>query len=163
MKVTRKEAVEFYSKLQNLKSGEYNKFLLYAIMKNKIELKKIFDEVADKERLLSSPPELLNFEQERIQIVKEFAKKDESGQPIIIDNRFDVPEESAAEIQSKLMELREKYKDAFEKNRNDVEEYEKYIAEEIEYQETKTAFKNLPENITSEIFDVLIKISDDPE
>lgn len=163
MKITRKDAVEFYSKLQNLKSGEYNKFLLYAIMKNKIELKKIFDEVVDKERLLSSSPELLNFEQERIQIVKEFAKKDESGQPIIIDNRFDVPEESTAEIQSKLMELRKKYKDAFEKNRNDVEEYEKYIAEEIEYQETKTAFKNLPENLTSEIFDVLIKISDEPE
>lgn len=163
MKVTRKEAVEFYSKLQNLKIGEYNKFLLYAIMKNKIELKKIFDEVADKERLLSSSTELLNFEKERIQIVKEFAKKDESGLPIIIDNRFDVPEESAAEIQSKLMELREKYKDTFEKNRNDIEEYEKYTAEEIEFQETKTAFKNLPEQMTSDVFDVLIKLSDDPE
>lgn len=132
-------------------------------MKNKIELKKIYDGVADKERLLSSSPELLNFEQERIQIVKDFAKKDESGQPIIIDNHFDIPEESTEEIQSKLMELRKKYKDAFEKNRTDVEEYEKYIAEEIEYQETKTAFKNLPENLTSDVFDVLIKISDDPE
>jgi hypothetical protein len=163
MRISRKEAVEFYTKLTNLKSGEYNKFLLYAIMKNKIELKKIYEDLIAEERKLSTSPELEKFEQERIEIVSAFARKDETGGPIIENGRYDIPEEMISDVQKKIAELQEKYKDALGKNRKDVETYEKSLLEEIEIQETRTAFKNLPENMTPEIFEILIKLADDPE
>ena len=105
----------------------------------------------------------MKFEKSRLQILQEFSRKDEAGNPIIIENRYDISEDSMIDFQKKMRELQDEYKEVLEKQQADSMEHEQYVFEEVEIEETKTAFKNLPETMTPDVFETLVRLAEDPE
>ena len=89
----------------------------YAVDRN---IKKMKDEVESLEKVLKP------FEEERIAIIKEMAKKDDKGEIIFSKENKDAPEfEDKAKLEEKLKELQEKYETTFK-------EYKELLEEESE-------------------------------
>lgn len=161
--MNRKEAVELFNKISNLKNKEYNKFLLYSIMKTKIELKKIFDEVIDKERVLVQNPRLIEFERSRISILEKYSEKDEFGKPIISNNRYEISPENSKFVNEEISKLQETFREDIRKQEDEMRNYDIFVSENITINISKTNFKNLPDNLSPEDFEVLMNFVDDTE
>lgn len=155
--MNRIEIVDLYKKIETLPSKNYNKFLLWSIMKTKSVLKTEIDNIVDKERILYAEPKFVEFEQKRIQIVQQFSEKNEDGTFKTENSQYIVAPELREELQNKMTELRAEYSEMLSEREKMFAEYNSYVAENIEVEIVKTAFENLPADMTPDEFEFLSK------
>jgi len=159
--MTRIEAIELYNKLTGITSCELNKFLLFALAKTKEELKKIFDDVLQKEMELNSI--LVNFEKARLSLLEQLAEKNVDGSPIIEANRYKLSDENRLILEGDIEKLKQVFSEDIKKHEQMVSEYKGFVSEQIDVNITKTKFKYLPEKLAPEDFYVFMKLIDDTE
>ena len=147
-KMKRSEIIALYNALSNpefgkLKGTKFN----YAMSKNTRLLKNEVQSIQEAE-----DKEFGEFENERIELVKECAKKDEKGNPVIENNQYQI--ENVEDFQTKFEALQEKHE--YKAKR---EAFDKFMAEEVEVDLHTILLDNLPEEITKaqsdSIFDLI--------
>lgn len=153
----RKDAVEFYKKLNELKTGEYNKFLLYSIIKTKSELVKLYDEVIVREKEIIQFEPMREFQNKKAKILATYCERDSENKAIVVDNNVKIKEEFITVVDSELRTLAESYTKDFETHDTIISDYNKFMLENVDVNIIKTSFKNLPETTTPEIFELLVK------
>ena len=116
----------------------------YAIAKNTSIVKKEVDIIQE---AIKPSKEFQTYEEKRIQLAMDHAKKDPKGQPIIADNRYVI--EDQAVFDEAIKNLREENKDVIDGQKKSNEEYEEMLKEEIEIELYKIGQDLLPEDITA--------------
>jgi hypothetical protein len=116
----------------------------YAVLKNK---KIVKDELDILSEAIKASPEFEEFDKKRVDIVKKFAEKDESGEAKVI-NQFVVTDNSA--LDAAITPLKEEYKKVIEKREKQIEEFNTLL----ESESTVVAFKidqaSIPNDISVE-------------
>ena len=134
----------------DIRSG--NKFFVFALEKNKSVIKAILSEV-DKKRDELVPAEYIEFENQRIKLLSEFAQRDEAGQAIVIDGRVQLKDET--EFSEKFEALKEKYKNAISEVSEADKKLTEFIQEDVSVEFAKVSFKFVPDVITSEQYEAI--------
>lgn len=111
----------------------------YSIKRN-IDLLLPEVEAIDKAKL--SSPEYMEYEQKRVDLVKNYAEKDDKGEPIIKDNEFQGVDFSNPDFVAKYSELNKEYEKPL-KEINDL------LNEEVDVQLYKVNIKDVPNELES--------------
>lgn len=161
--MNRIEAIELYKSLNELKSDrDYNKFLILAITRTLKELKVVGEEVTAKEHSLMTK-EYKDFEEARINLIREYAQKDEKGQVVLEGNNAKIGT-NKEEFEAKLATLLEDNKELLAEIEVINKEYEAWLKEEVEVKITKVDFKYIPDELSPKEFATLeYLIKDDIE
>ncbi len=163
VKMKRIEVVEFLKKLNGLELKGMSKFILFAVDSAKKSLTSTVAEYADKEREIYSP-EFVSFETARQTIVRSYAKKNEEGNFVIVDGNFVIEDNVRESFAKDIEKLMQDNKDLVELTNGKMLEFDKFIAEEVELSFVQVSFKHLPENLDSEVYDILSKfVKESPE
>jgi hypothetical protein len=156
--MTRIEAIDLFKGISQLPKKEYNRFFLYAVEKTKTELKTVIDEAGKKEYEIVFDEKLRQLEKDRVSILEQFSKRDEFNNPIIIDRKYDIPEDKTEELRIKMVELTNKYEDDIKRVESLRTSFSEYLKEEIDVNVIKTSFKTIPETLDSDLFSIVIKL-----
>lgn len=149
--MTNRDLIKLNNVLEQLKSVKGKKFA-YAVYKNKSLIE---DEMKIFEQVKKDPhPDYENYENERLELLNKYSRKDESGNPITVptedgNRRYDIPEENIQDFQNEFNELREKYPEVIQHLEESSREYEEFLNQEsnITDQLVKVKFDDLPEDI----------------
>lgn len=141
------------NKIQDEKSKLPAKFS-YALVRTK---KYIEPEITSFEEAQKPSAEYIAFENERVDLCKKYAKKDESGQPVVLNGaKFDMVEETLPEFDAKFLELQEKYKDAIETRNAHIAKLNEILDEEREVTIHQISESELPESIETSVLEVIL-------
>lgn len=156
------EVIKFVENLNKIDIQDFNKFLVYAIRITKSKMLKILEEAQEKEKELYTK-EFISAENSRISILRKFAEKDETGDPMIIDGEFLIY--NTKDCKKEVQDNYEKNKEAIDRFVEDSKVYDSYMNEEIGDPIVKTSFTNIPEtikdNFTDEILRKFVKESEE--
>ncbi len=120
----------------------------YAVMRNMNRLK---PEIEALEKSLEPTEEYKKYDEERVELCKEQARKDEDGKPITVrdvngQEKYDVDEITFAPL---LEALKEKYKDVVEARIAQEKEYNELLKTETDVDLFKVKIENVPEAIST--------------
>lgn len=155
-KVTKKrqEFINIFSKYGILDSLSGVK-VSYAIAKNKQILEREAKAVEDTSKMR---PNFKKFNDEKLELLKEMADKDDTGNPISvargINAEFQV-KERREEFNAALAELEETHKEAIKERDAQLEELEDFLNEEISLELHGIELDQIKENITVEQMNIL--------
>lgn len=86
------------------------------------------------------------FENERIELCKKHAKKDENNEPILIENNYDIVDEVA--FNKELDTLKVKHKKVLDEREQQLKDYSNLLKEETTVTLHKIKLADIPEEIT---------------
>jgi len=88
----------------------------YAVFKNK---QIIDNKLLEVEFIKNVTPEVVEYEEQRVKICEDFAKKDDNGKPIVEKELYVITDQET--FRSKMVELFEKYKPFIEERQQQIE------------------------------------------
>lgn len=148
MKLSRNAVNELYKGLDTLGSLQGVKFA-YFIAKNKALLE---SEIKDMKEAIKTSDEYNVYEKARIALAEEHAVK-EDGKPVVKDNSYVMEDKDAF---NKAWEaLKDKHKDAIDARKKQVEDFNKFLEEEIELNLHNIQLTDVPANITVEQMEII--------
>ena len=130
----------------------------YARVKNK---KLVDAEIESIREAFKPSEEIQEYERLRIELLKEYGEMDSFGNFLFEEDGRSVKfasEEKKQEFVVKFNELRDKYKDCFDKETEKEIEYQKFIEEEVSLDFVKVNIDDLPKDITGEQLELLFPI-----
>jgi len=129
----------------------------YFLMKKGKEADEIAAEInklneADQAKL----PKMKEFEEKRIELCKEHAKKDDKGEPAIVpvegkpgQGQYDIIDQDA--FDKALEALRDEYKETLDERQKQVDKLNEFLNEEAERDLWAIRLDDLPDQITAEL------------
>lgn len=156
-KLTRERVFAIWYVLTNLKVPETEKIdKRFDYAKNRT-IDNITPEVAEIIKARKSGVPLFDeYEAKRNEILAENAGKDETGNPIISNNKYVIMDANKEDVNNQLQQLTETYKDALTERQKEIELYNELINEEIEVDIVQASFIALP-NFVNEEFTTVIR------
>lgn len=154
MTITKKEILELWKVFKEVSKLQGKRFA-YAILINE---KKIKDEVETIQTIAKPSEEYAKYIKEQMQIVNEFAMKDERGNPIGDNGIYQLQPKRKDTAQFKLEQLNQKYKIEIEKQNKVNEEISTILNEEIDIDFYKISFDDIPEEVNKEQLEKLMLI-----
>jgi len=150
---TFKEGLEEAKKLQGVKFA-------YAVAKNS---KLVTGEIESLQETIKPSEEYSEFEKERDEIVKKYAKKDKNGDPKQETQEvngqtfsfYKIEEEGMADYNKDFEELKEGHKEIIEARDKQLEEYDNLLKEDCDIKVHMTVIDLVPENITGETLELI--------
>lgn len=145
-KMKRKELLELNAALTQLKNEKGDKRFKFAINRN---LEYFEPEIKAIRETQKDSSEYSEFLQKRQLIGKEFADRDENGNPkiqLIEGNEVFLITERKDEANAKVSELVEEYKEVLEEKEREMKQFKDLMEEEVETDVCKISFKYLPDN-----------------
>ena len=125
VKLTREKILNTFANLQQLLGKENDYFFNGAIIKNKEKLelmsKKIRKELVQFEEMKNE------LDNRRVAICKKYAKKDENGIAILINNNYEISEENKEVFEKEIKPILEEGKNLQDKRQN-------YFEQEVEFE-----------------------------
>jgi len=162
VKIKRIEIINIVNVLSSMK-GSYNNKLKYAIKRNKDSLTKIYENIQEESK--TKVEKFADYEKERIEIISNYAMRDESNNIVLQDrNSVKIQEDKLDEFNIKMRELAEKHNETLkakfeeEKRFNNV-----YLQEEIEVNLYKIENDVIPNDIEQEKYEILFTLIKDKE
>jgi uncharacterized LabA/DUF88 family protein len=139
-------------------SSVQNKKLAYFCIKN---LAKIEDYLTDVEKEIGSInyAKLAEYDKERLDICRKYAEKDESGNPIFIQNannssNFKIAAENRSNFEQEILDLKSRYKGELEAYNQAVQEHNMKLEQEVPAEFItslhKIKYEDLPYDISGE-------------
>jgi len=117
----------------------------YAMSKNK---RALMPEVEDLQKAGEMSDQYTEYDKNRIELCKEYSKKDDDGNPITKNNEFKIADRQQFDIELKKLEV--KYKDVISERNKQLEDYNKLLDKPINgVSFHKLSSADLPENISS--------------
>lgn len=125
-----------------------NTDLLFAVMKND---KKVEEEIELLQKLAQERPDYIKYRQERLQLLKKYADKDENGEPIIEKVNVGGFMDDAYKIVKKLSifkkesaKLDKKFKETIDSRQKQVKEYTEFMEKDVDFELEKVDKKLIP-------------------
>lgn len=150
----KRELLDFNNALKSVSELKGVKFA-YAVAKNTKVIKNEVEAILDAQK---SSKEFQEYDNERIELCKLMAVKDESGKPKVTQNNFDIEDKEA--FDKEFNKLKKKYKEAIEDRDKQLEEFNKLLEEEVKIKLHKVKVEELPSDITpkqlNSIFEMVI-------
>lgn len=145
-----------YNVLKNVKIQVKSVKVKYVIAKLLTEIEKELEIL----RQAAEPSEQYKqFEEERLELLRKYAKRDEQGNIVYQDKAKSSVVIDNEEGKQKLQELLNKYKDAIEERNKQLNQLRKTIASEsIQLQLPKLTLDDLDPDLPQEIFNVFVKL-----
>ena len=125
----------------NLKGFKFS----YGVAKN-IALLKTEIESLQKTMVASEP--FKEYEQARIALAEKYSKKDESGNPIVKGNEYEIADREV--FDKELIKLQTTHKVAIEERQKQIDDFNKLLEEEAKVELYKIKLEDVPEDITTE-------------
>lgn len=146
MKLKRKDVVRLHNTLTAI--SEFAKGeLAYAVIRN---LKKLEPEIAAISKLEPQVPnELREYETERINVVTQYAEKDENGAAVIKNNNYIIPEKDKEAFNNSIGIVTAKYKPSIDAYSNAYQEYEKLLEVETDFEPYEIKQAHISSEITA--------------
>lgn len=139
-----KEIVALHNNLKALKGLKGVKFN-YAIARN---ISKLSTEIECLEKSKEQTDLYKEFEKERVELAKSFAKKNEKGVEIIVEKNYIILDQEA--FDKSFEELKEKHKEAVAEREAQLKEYIELLDKESTFIPFKIKVELIPEEITTE-------------
>lgn len=129
--IKRRRLIELYRAIlkMNLATNPPPIKIGYALSKNKNKLKEEIEVIGEQEKSMVTD-EYEAYTEKRKAICTEFAKKDESGNPVISNNEYIIADQAGFDAKYEL--LKEEYKDTIDKYDEKVKEFEKFLDDVVE-------------------------------
>jgi hypothetical protein len=153
MKMTREEAVTFWRSLSNLGSYKGAKFA-YAIAKNRSKLESEY-KLIQKMQSTVQPSSLKKFDERRIELCKEYADKDENGNPSLENNNY-VISQRRDEFENTIRELQKEFEPSFKEFEENQIKFNNFLSEEIEVDIHTIPMSIIPEDMTAKDMEIII-------
>lgn len=136
------ELLSLYENLHqlNLKGVKFS----FAVSKNIALLK---PEIEALQKAVEQSEDFKKFEQERIELAKKHAKKDEKGEPVLKNNNYQLEDEDAFKVE--FESLKEKNKEVIEAREAQTKEFNELLEKENDIKFHKISIKDVPEDITT--------------
>ncbi len=168
-KMTNEQVFQFASLITNLftefkQDASINAKFIYALKRNGDIIKPILPKIIEgmKPKEVSDPKKTEDYNAKRTLYCKEYANKDENGNPIIIDEKYDIAIDKKQEFEEKIKLLNEEYKEQVEEQTKNIlaqkEFLKKECEEEINFYRIKLEWMPETNFITPEIMELLYLI-----
>lgn len=99
------------------------------------------------------------FEQKRIELIREYSEKDEQGNIKFEDidggSKFTIPEKDKKKFQKELSDLSKGYDDVIQERNEQLKEYNKFLQEEVDLQFTTFKLEDISDQITGKQFRII--------
>lgn len=161
MNLTRKQVIDIYGTLNTVGQKDMPVKGAYAVSKNKKIAENEVKVIEEAQNSMQEPEGIKEFTDKRIEICKEFANKDENGEAIVKQNRFDIPLEKQPKFEEAVALLKEDYKEAFDKQDELTKEFQELLDEEIEMDFHMMKLEWLPEKISGRHMEALMDLIDE--
>lgn len=150
-----KDLIRIYEGLNAVKKLAGVKFA-YAVAKN---LKLLTSEIENLQEGIKPTREIDLYEEERIEMCKKHAKKEEQGKPVINGGEYVIIDISA--FNTELETLKEKYKKDLELQKEHLAEYTKMLDEDTSLVLHQVSIDVVPDGITGEQLEAIFEIIKD--
>lgn len=134
------QLVEIRKKLDDLSKYEGIEFA-YSVYKNKQIIDK---KMAEVDFIRNIDPEVVEYENKRIQLCEDYSEKDSNGKPIIENDLYKIIDLN--NFEKKIGELNEKYKSFLEKRQSQIDLFNTRMNEDCELNFHKIEIKDLPKD-----------------
>lgn len=162
MKLERKQVVDILNVLNNMGKEKLSPRIALGIARNKAVAEEELKLIQEARSKVVMPEGLLKYDEERIELCKQYAEKDEEGNPKEQEVKnpdtgqkqsiFVFSPENNKELTKAIEKLIEnKYKDAFEEKDAIEEEFEDLLNEEIDVSMVKLDIDKLPDLTTEQV------------
>lgn len=151
MKVAREKIVVLGNALDTLTRVGNTKFA-YAVARN---MQRAENELKAIDAALKPIPEIDQFNEARLKLCTELAKKDQHGEPVSVNNKYVF--ENPVEANKKLIELQDEFKDVLDRQKAKAKtEDEAFLKEEIDFEPFIIAEEYVPDNLTADVMKSLM-------
>lgn len=150
--MTNNKVIELHKDLQgikNLKGAKVN----YAIARTLAALEPI---ILSFRKTLDPSEAYQKYDTLRAELAKKHAAKDEKGKPVIEDNAYKL--ENLEEFDKELDVLITEHKEAVDERKTQVDNFNKFLTEESDFQPFTFLFTDLPEDITTDQMNTLLPL-----
>ena len=146
MKITKDKILSLYSSLGSLGSLQGVRFA-YGIAKNISVLEREVKAIGE---TIKATPEFSKFENERLELVKKYAKKDKDGKLMtIVDDRVEkYVMEDEAKFNKEFESLKKKHPKTLDERKKQGEEYNELLKTESEIELFKINLDDVPKDIS---------------
>ena len=149
----KKELFGFLSLVESFGDKQVHPKFAYALAKNKNLVR---SEVEILQKLLQPNESLSKYEEERIELCKKYADKDEAGHPKMSNTNFVITDRVG--FDKDFAELREKYKIELDENDKKIAEINEILEQELEIELHHVSIKYCPSDLTPKQMDILFSI-----
>ena len=150
--ITRMEMLELWNGLPGLVNLRGFK-LGYAVARTKAKLKV---EVEAIEEALKPDATFTEYEKKRLELCRQFAMKDERGEPLVQGNQFVFQDRT--EFEAQLVPVNEQYADAIKARTEQLEGYTASLREPITVEVHQIGPEDVPDDVSVAQMDVLIRL-----
>lgn len=163
-KFTREELVNIFKAINEfVKDKKYNKYVLFALDKNKKRLLNTVNSVIKKEQDMFTE-EYKKYDSERLNIVNKFSAKNEDGTNVKDSNgNAIIPQDSISSFNDEIKAIRETYKEAIDIFDAEYSKYIEYLKEPIEISLFQLDFKYIPDELDGAQYGLLSLFIKDEE
>lgn len=159
MKISREKLFQVWGVLNQLSSEKTTAKGAYGIAKNKKLFETEIKSMEEAKKNLKYPEEKLSeFHNKRVELCKEFADKDEAGEPKVSGQTFVISDEGRVAFDKKFATLREEYKETLEEQDKVDAEFRAFLAEEIELVVHNIKIDDMPNGLTAQQLEALGEI-----
>lgn len=162
-KFNRDQLVGIYKTINEISKDKLNKFVLFALDKNRTKLQEVVDELSNREASLYTE-EYKAYDTARVDIIKKYAVRGEDGEIVITNDNATIKPESISEAEAELKELESRFAETLSTYKESVDEFRKFINETVDFEFTKIAFKFIPDDLSGKefaLFKLLLKETDE--
>ena len=139
-----KDLITLNAALQEV-SNIKGKDFAYAVFKNKSIVEK---ELEIFNKLQKEPhPEFQNYEQERNILCITHSIKNDDGNPVIKNNRYEIDAVQQVDFQNEFEDLKEQYKEVIEDMQQAENDYNEFLEKETNIDLIKIKFSDLPDDV----------------
>ena len=153
--VKRYQVLEINKVLENI-TGDCSIKFRYFISRNKSILKSEVESINS--AIETKIAGFKEFSEKQTTFLKEAIEFNSEGQPVTINNNYQIKPEKAIEFREKMQALEVEYKDALEERSKEVVEHNKFLGENCEIEVYQVQLSEVPSTLSQNQFDVLFPL-----
>lgn len=134
------------NKVSDLSGSSAGGKFAYAVMKNKKQIKKLFDELQNK---FKSPDEYLKLNENRIKLCVKYSDKDKEGKSIIIESEYVMNEVNKKKFNKEMDIIEEDNKDLIKNVKKIEKQYTENLEKDIDFELYLIQKNDLPVGISA--------------
>lgn len=143
---TRDAYVGVLKSINELPDRKYNKYVLFALDRNRKKLVDNYNSILEKEKELTDPS-FKEFDDKRIKLIKKYAILDEAGDVVVENDNARIRPEMVPVFDVEMGELTKEYSEVIKKNSESFKTLNDFVNETVELDFVKFSFNHLPEEL----------------
>ena len=162
MEITREKLVATWGLTNRLLTTKTGVKFHYMLLKNKKIMEPEITALQELQTKSQTPPDGFDeFDEKRIALCKDCSDSDENGDPILINNNYQIAEDRKPEFESKLSDLQEEYKEVLGELENRQKEFNDLMRDTVDINFVTFGLSIVPEQIIGTDLELLFDLIDE--